>query len=162
MCTRIFYETGTGSFITGRSMDWRDVTMESDLWVFPRGLARNGGVGEGSAAWTSKYGSVIVSIYNLATSDGLNEAGLAGNMLYLVESTYGDPAARGKPLISVGAWLQYMLDNFANVAEAVAAMEGDPLTIITGEARTARPPMCIWRFPMRPATARFSNSSAVS
>ena len=139
MCTRIFYETGTGSFITGRSMDWRDVTMESDLWVFPRGMPRNGGVGEGSATWTSKYGSVIVAIYNLATSDGMNEAGLAGNMLYLVESTFGDPAARAKPLISVGAWLQYMLDNFATVAEAVAAMADDPLTIISGDAPNGAP-----------------------
>ncbi|WP_174801016.1 linear amide C-N hydrolase [Martelella limonii] len=139
MCTRIFYETGTGTYLTGRSMDWQDLTMQSDLWVFPRGFSRNGGVGAGSAEWTSKYGSVIVAIYNLATSDGLNEAGLAGNMLYLVESTYGDPQARDKPLISVGAWLQYMLDNFATVAEAVAAMEGDPLTIVTGDAPNGAP-----------------------
>lgn len=139
MCTRIFYETGTGSFITGRSMDWRDLAMQSDLWVFPRGLSRTGGVGEGSVEWTSKYGSAIVAIYNLATSDGINEAGLGGNMLYLVESTFGDPAARNKPLISVGAWLQYMLDNFATVAEAVEAMEGDPLTIVSGDAPNGAP-----------------------
>jgi len=139
MCTRIFYETGNQTFITGRSMDWRDVEMESDLWVFPRGLKRDGGVGEGSVKWTSRYGSVIVAIYNLATSDGMNEAGLAGNMLYLVESAYGDSDERGKPLISVGAWLQYMLDNFATVSEAVAAMQGDPLTVITGEAPNGAP-----------------------
>lgn len=139
MCTRIFYETGTSTYITGRSMDWRDVTMQSDLWVFPRGLSRDGGVGEGSQTWTSKYGSVIVAIYNLATSDGMNEAGLAGNMLYLVESSYGDPAERNKPLISVGAWLQYMLDNFATVSEAADAMADDPLTVITGEAPNGAP-----------------------
>jgi len=65
--------------------------------VFPRGMARNGGVGPDSIAWTSKYGSVIISVYELATSDGVNEKGLAGNLLYLAEADYGDPATSGKP-----------------------------------------------------------------
>ncbi|TPW27084.1 linear amide C-N hydrolase [Martelella alba] len=139
MCTRIFYETGNATYITGRNMDWSDVHMQTDFWVFPRGLKRDGGLGDGSAEWTSRYGSAIVSIYNLATSDGLNEAGLAGNMLYLAESDFGDPAARGKPLISAGAWLQYMLDNFATVEEAVAAMADDPLTVVSADAPNGKP-----------------------
>ena len=81
-CTRVLYETGTGTYITGRNMDWNDLKMETDFWVFPRGIERNGGVGPNSIAWTSKYGSVIISAYELATSDGINEAGLAGNLLY--------------------------------------------------------------------------------
>ncbi|MFC6979905.1 linear amide C-N hydrolase [Microbulbifer taiwanensis] len=138
-CTRVLYETGTGNYMTGRNMDWSDMKAQMDLWVFPRGMQRNGGVGKGSATWTSKYGSVIISVYDSLTSDGVNEAGLAGNMLYLAESDYGGAKKRGKPLISVGAWLQYMLDNYGSVAEAVAAMGSDPLTVVPAKAPNGAP-----------------------
>ena len=49
-------------------MDWNDLTMEADFWVFPAGMKRDGGVGQGSIAWTSKYGSVGAGVYNAATS----------------------------------------------------------------------------------------------
>jgi penicillin V acylase-like amidase (Ntn superfamily) len=138
-CTRVLYETGTGTYITGRNMDWNDFKMESDFWIFPRGMKRDGGVGPGSITWTSKYGSVIISVYNMATSDGVNEAGMAGNLLYLAEAGFGDPAARGKPTISVGAWLQYLLDNYGTVAEAVGAMRSDPFTVVSANAPNGRP-----------------------
>jgi len=62
-----------------------------------------------------EYGSVIASFYNVATVEGMNSAGLVANTLYLVETDYG-MQDRGKPLMSVGAWTQYALDNFATVA----------------------------------------------
>ena len=62
-------------------------------------MQRDGGLGEGSIKWTSSYGSVISSFYNIATVEGMNEAGLVANTLYLVESDYGDAKASGKPLI---------------------------------------------------------------
>ena len=44
-----------------------------------------------------------------------------------------------KPLLSIAAWAQYVLDNFATVDEAVKALEKEPYTIITdnvpGETR---------------------------
>ncbi|BAQ16218.1 linear amide C-N hydrolase [Methyloceanibacter caenitepidi] len=127
-CTRILYETGSKDFIVGRSMDWADNT-QTNLWAFPKGMERNGGVGEGSFTWTSKYGSVIATIYDVATVDGMNEAGLVGNVLYLAESDYG-PADAGKPKMSVGGWLQYVLDSFATVSEAVDALKADPFTVV--------------------------------
>ena len=138
-CTRVLYETGTGTYIVGRSMDWNDLQMQTDFWIFPRGMERDGGVGKGSITWTSKYGSVIISIYDMATSDGINEAGMVGNLLYLAESDYGDPASRGKPEISVGAWLQYLLDNYGTVAETVEAMKSDPFTVVSANAPNGRP-----------------------
>lgn len=128
-CTRFVYQTATDSFIVGRSMDWME-DPGSDLYSFPRGMARNGGVGEGSIAWTSKYGSVIASLYGVATVEGMNDAGLVANTLYLAESDYGDAKASGKPLISVGAWTQYVLDNYATVAEAVGALSQEPFAIV--------------------------------
>jgi len=129
MCSRILYETGTGTFITGRSMDWNDPSAKTSLRAFPRGLQRDGGIGNNPLKWTSKYGSVVASFYDAGTADGMNEEGLVGNMLYLVESEYGDPAKSSKPTISVGAWVQYVLDNFATVKEAVEAMKDPPFVV---------------------------------
>ena len=131
-CTRFIYETGTNGFIVGRSMDWAE-DPGTDLWSFPRGMQRDGGLGEGSIKWTSSYGSVISSFYNIATVEGMNEAGLVANTLYLVESDYGDAKASGKPLISVGAWTQYVLDNFKTVDEAVGALKKEPFAIVAPE-----------------------------
>ena len=130
MCTRIKYETGTGSYITGRGMDWNDPTAQTDLWVFPKGMERNGGIGKNPIKWTSKYGSVVASFYGAASADGINEKGLVGNVLYLAEADYGDAAKTGKPTLSIGGWVQYILDLYATVAEAVAALKDEPFTIV--------------------------------
>lgn len=128
-CTRILYETGNKGFIVGRTMDWYDDTG-TDLWAFPRGTVRDGGAGPDSIKWTSKYGSVVGDIYDVASADGMNEAGLVANILYLVESDYGDAKASGKPLLSVGGWLQYMIDNYGTVTEAVEALRKEPFAIV--------------------------------
>ncbi len=130
-CSRILYETGTGTYITARSMDWVDPELTSDLWIFPQGIERNGGGSDNELTWTSKYGSVITAFYGTASADGMNEKGLVGNMQYLTEADFGDPAETGKPTISIGAWLQYFLDNFATVEEAVAAMQDPAFTIVS-------------------------------
>ena len=128
-CTRILYETGTKSYMVGRTMDWM-VDPGTDLWAFPKGMARDGGAGQGSIKWTAKRGSVASSFYNLATVDGMNDAGLVANVLYLVEADYGDAAKSKKPKLSIGAWGQYVLDNFSSVAEAVAALQKEPFILV--------------------------------
>lgn len=138
-CSRLLYETGTGSYIVARSMDWNDPTAKTSLWVFPQGMERDGGLGENPLKWTSKYGSVIASFYDAATADGMNEKGLVGNVLYLAESDYGDASKAGKPTISIGAWLQYFLDNYATVDEAVKAMQDAPFTIVAPILPNGRP-----------------------
>ena len=130
MCTRIKYETGTGSYITGRGMDWNDPTAQTDLWVFPKGMERDGGIGKNPIKWTSKYGSVVASFYGAAGTDGMNEKGLVGNVLYLAEADFGEASKTGKPTLSIGGWVQYILDLYPNVAEAVAALKDEPFTIV--------------------------------
>jgi penicillin V acylase-like amidase (Ntn superfamily) len=129
-CTRLVYETGYQSFITGRSMDWMDPAAQTALWVFPRGMKRDGTVGKNPIEWTAKYGSIAVSFYDVGTADGMNEKGLVANLLYLKESEWGDAEKTGKPTLTVGAWAQYFLDNFATVDEAVKAMADAPFAII--------------------------------
>src|SRR5262245_10364121 len=73
-CTRALYIGQDGLVITGRSMDWGE-DMHSNLWVFPRGMDRNGAAGPNSVKWTSKYGSLAVSGYEAGTAGRMNEQG---------------------------------------------------------------------------------------
>ena len=128
-CTRALYVADDGTVLTGRNMDWIE-DMGSNLWAFPAGMKRNGAAGPNSIQWTSLYGSVITSGYDVSTVDGLNDKGLVANMQYLADADYGQPAA-GKPLLTVAAWPQYVLDNYATVAEAVAALSKEPFSILS-------------------------------
>lgn len=128
-CTRVLYVGENNTVITGRSMDWKE-DIHPDIWLFPRGIARDGAAGEKSIKWTSKYGSVAVAGYNAGTADGMNEKGLVANLLYLAESDYGQIDLNSdRPILSISLWLQYVLDNFATVAEAVDALAQEPFQI---------------------------------
>ncbi len=128
-CTRAVYLGADGDVITARSMDWKS-DVASNLWIFPRGMRRSGEGGPNTPTWTSRYGSIITSGYDVATTDGVNEKGLSAQLLWLVESQY--PAYRkDKPALSIALWAQYVLDQYATVAEAVAALEKEPFFIVT-------------------------------
>jgi len=130
-CTRIVYKGPNGTVLTGRSMDF-PLDIPANLWIFPRGMKRNGEVGSNSIEWTSRYGSVIASSWDIAAPDGMNEKGLVANMLWLVQSQY--PAFNkdgNKKGLTIAAWAQYALDNFATVAEAVEAFRKEDFVIVT-------------------------------
>ncbi|CAM5180468.1 linear amide C-N hydrolase [Alishewanella longhuensis] len=130
-CTRAVYKGPEQTIITARSMDWKD-EIPADLWLFPRGITRQGEVGPNSISWTAKYGSIVASAFDIASADGMNEKGLVANLLWLVESRY--PEYDGsQPGLTIAAWVQYMLDNFATVAEAVAAMQSEPFVIVSAD-----------------------------
>jgi len=130
-CTRVVYEGPNGTIITARTMDWKDDIL-SNMWLFPRGMERNGEAGPNSLTWKSKYGSVILSGYDFCTTDGMNEKGLVANLLWLVESEY--PEYDGsKPGLTVAAWTQYVLDNFQTVAEAVDELSKEAFTVVTSD-----------------------------
>ena len=134
-CTRAVYFGEDGLVITGRSMDWSE-EMYTNIWVFPQGMERHGGQQSDSIQWTSKYGSVVASAYEAGTADGMNDAGLVTNLLYLVESEY--PEADDRPSLVISAWAQYMLDNFATVAEAVEDAQQNHYRIVTVSAPTGK------------------------
>jgi penicillin V acylase-like amidase (Ntn superfamily) len=123
-----------GSVLVGRNMDYHRDTG-TNLWSLPRGIERNDGVG-GSLRWTAQYGSVVAGAFDMMSVDGINEAGLSGHILWLTESEYGT-FDKSRPALSMAIWLQYFLDNFATVADAVAWIDetkvqvvplGDPAT----------------------------------
>ncbi|HVZ54290.1 MAG TPA: linear amide C-N hydrolase [Pseudolabrys sp.] len=128
-CSRVLWNDNGIAVVVGRNMDWPQ-DMQTDLWAFPRGIARAGlAPGANGLAWTSKYGSVAASVYGIGTGDGINEKGLIANVLWLTEADYGkrDPS---RPGLALSLWTQYVLDNFATVTEAVDAMQHHPFQIV--------------------------------
>ncbi|MFD1812818.1 linear amide C-N hydrolase [Rhodococcus gannanensis] len=117
MCTRVIWPDAAGAVLVGRNMDYHRDTR-TNLWLLPRGIARTDGVG-GALHWSAEYGSVVAGAFDMMTVDGMNEAGLAGHILWLAESDYGT-RDESRPALSMAIWLQYFLDNHATVADAVA------------------------------------------
>lgn len=122
MCTRIFWNDNPVAKTVGRCMDWA-VSDEPDLWFFPRGTTRQGHGDATSIDWVSRYSSVALSMWRLGTVDGMNEKGLAAHALYLDVDEAVYPAVDDRPSIANAMWVQYLLDNYATVADAVADLE---------------------------------------
>ncbi len=116
-CTRAVYLGPDNMIVTGRTMDWKE-DPQSNIYFFPRGIDRRGGITDNSVKWTSKYGSVVTAGYDIGVCDGMNEKGLVANLLFLAESDYHRPDD-SRPVMGLSIWTQYVLDNFATVDEAV-------------------------------------------
>lgn len=141
-CSRILWNNNQFAVLVSRTMDWPEST-EPMLMVLPRGMKRDGGlaggkriVQENPALWTSRYGSLVTTVYGIGTADGLNEAGLAGHMLYLNATDFG-PRDPGKPAVQAGLWLQYLLDNASDVREALALLEQVQIVMVSAKGHQA-------------------------
>lgn len=149
-CTRILHASEDGRFVVvGRTMDWLE-DIQSNLWVLPRGMERTANVAVNPMSWTSQYGSVGTAGFDAGIVDGLNDQGLVVNLLFLAESDFG-PRDESRPGLSWAEYPQYLLDNYATVAELVESEQARNLQIIP--------------FPLpgtvdRPPTLHFSVSDA--
>lgn len=117
-CSRILWSDNGQAVLSARNMEFYtdDLPM---LIVLPRGLRRHGGDIQHAMSWTAKYASVSVAGLNGAgIDDGLNEKGLAANLLWQQGARYENRDNR--PGISYKIWLQYLLDNYATVQDALA------------------------------------------
>ena len=70
-CTRAVYLGPDNMIVTGRTMDWKE-DPQSNIYFFPRGIDRRGGITDNSVKWTSKYGSVVTAGYDIGVCDGMN------------------------------------------------------------------------------------------
>lgn len=140
MCTRVIWPDANGAVLVGRNMDFHK-DLATNLWTQPRGIRRDDGI-KGELAWTSRYGSVIATAFDLISVDGLNEVGLAGHVLWLAESTYA-AADDSRTQLSQAVWLQYFLDNFASVAEAVAWISETNVQVVQMDDPTGGKPPAI-------------------
>lgn len=126
-CTRAVYLGPDQMVITGRTMDWKE-DLQSNIYVFPRGTQRTGHNKEKTVNWTSKYGSVVATGYDIGTCDGMNEKGLVASLLFLPETVYSLPGDT-RPAMGISIWTQYVLDNFATVREAVDELKKETFRI---------------------------------
>ncbi|MFZ2173856.1 MAG: linear amide C-N hydrolase [Rhodococcus sp. (in: high G+C Gram-positive bacteria)] len=128
MCTRAVW-TGSGhGILVGRNMDWRE-EMDTNLWALPRGSARVGHDRDPDpVTWTSECGSIVATAWDNATTDGINERGLAAHVLWLAEADFGDrdPAL---PALAVSLWPQLFLDLCGTVDDCVALMAERPFQV---------------------------------
>jgi choloylglycine hydrolase len=140
-CSRAVYFGKDGQTVTGRTMDWFVSDMDTNLWLYPRGLERSSNT-KTPFNWKSKYGSVVTTIYEGAAADGMNEKGLVANVLYLPDTKYPVASADDKrPTLAVSGWVQYVLDSYATTAEAVESLRKEefrtvPIATPTGEPGT--------------------------
>ena len=135
-CSRVTWTGPNQQVITGRSMDW-PYGFNSHFHVIPRGEAIEGAGGINSLRFNSRYGAVLVSGSTEpggavdAVFDGMNEKGLAANLLYLAENDFGLATAGAKrPRLSFAAWTLYLLSQYATVKELVVAVQQDRIQIV--------------------------------
>lgn len=120
-CSLVFYNKNQQAMVFARSMDLF-VSDQPKLLVLPAGLNRQGQTKEHPLKWQSKYGSVVVTIFNSdAVSDGMNTEGLAAHLLYLHGTQY-EARQPQKSGLSNLLWAQYMLDNYKTVDAALAGL----------------------------------------
>jgi len=122
-CTSFCMDTPGGP-VFGANLDLF-IPGDGHLFVNQRGIAKQGydasTTGE-TAEWVSRYGSVS---FNLAGREfafgGMNEAGLVISSMELRAGEYPEPDER--PPLGNGTWVQYMLDNCADVQAVIEAGE---------------------------------------
>lgn len=132
MCTSMRLVAQDGSPVVGRTMEFPSL-MDAHLSVIPRGLALASASPEGvGAQWTAAYGMVGIDAFpslmaggNYAYTDGLNEQGMYGGLLYhpgfcAYPNTKGvEPSALLTPVHVIA----YVLTTCATVDEAKSALE---------------------------------------
>lgn len=122
-CTSFLLRSADGGFVYGRTLEF-GLPLQSEMIVVPRnfsmtGTGPDGKVGTG-LTWTTKHGVGGANAFGLPILvDGVNDAGLAGGMLYLPGlALYQEvPASEAKTSIAAHEVLTYVLTSFATVAE---------------------------------------------
>jgi penicillin V acylase-like amidase (Ntn superfamily) len=123
-------------------MDWPEST-DPLIVASPSGRSRDGGklngtdvVGDNPLRWTSRYASLVTTVYGLGGIDGFNEKGLAAHGLYLQSTDFG-PRDASKPGVHGALWVQYLLDQAGSVAEALALMPEIDVVMVSARGHDA-------------------------
>ena len=114
-CTTFCLKRGSNA-VFGKNYDWS--VGDGMVMVNKRGVAKTAALPpqEKPAQWVSKYGSVTFNQYGREfPNGGMNEAGLAIELMWLDQTRY--PDADGRPALGCLEWIQYQLDNFATAGE---------------------------------------------
>lgn len=127
ICLISFYSFACSTFLLskngkhyfGRNYDW--ITGNGMVVVNARGVAKSAFMpSDGKAiSWVSGYGSITFNQYGKEfPHGGMNERGLVVELMWLQETQY--PEADDRAAMNVLQWIQYQLDNCANINEVIA------------------------------------------
>lgn len=115
-CTT-FCVRGPEGLVFGRNYDY--AFGDGMVLVNARGVAKVSVLERNAARWTSKYGSVTFNQYGRDNPmGGVNERGFVVELMELQETKY--PAPDSRPQLGTLEWIQYVLDNYGSVGEALA------------------------------------------
>ncbi len=126
-CTDFQIKSKDGAVVIGRSMEFA-MKVGSQIVVHTRGEEVTSQTLEDKkgASWKSKYGFVSVNAFNVeeATVDGINEAGLAVEFLWLPGTEYQQvPKGKEPKAVAIGDLGNWVLGNFTTVDEVKKAIE---------------------------------------
>jgi len=119
MCTRLFWSDNSVAKVAGRTLDLSFLD-EPRLWWLPAGLPRTSHPQQEGFTWTSRHASLVITEWGDGYLDGMNDQGLAAHALMYTSAEY-EPVD-DRPALATTAWVQFVLDNFATVPEAVAGL----------------------------------------
>jgi choloylglycine hydrolase len=114
-CTT-FCVRGPDGLLFGRNYDY--FFGDAQVLVNPRGVEKVSLLERQPARWTAKHGSVTFNQYGRDNPmGGVNERGFVVELMELQEAKY--PGVDSRPAVGALEWIQYLLDNFASVEEAL-------------------------------------------
>lgn len=128
-CSRVVFDNdSTHVVMVGRTLDWR-TPIPTNLYVYPRGVAKQSMPHGNRLEWVSKYGSVVAVSYDGGVTEGMNDRGLVINGLFCKGSIYKAAAGGSEPVMSLSMFVSYFLDNFSTVDEMKVWLDANPFGI---------------------------------
>jgi len=127
-CTRVIYHGSDSLYIVGRSLDWK-TPIPTNLYVYPRGMAKKGDNKPGAVEWISKYGAVYAVGYDGGITEGMNEVGLSVNGLFCKGAIYTNKNTEGRSPISLSMFVGWLLDMNATTREVIDVLQKHDFTI---------------------------------
>lgn len=131
-CTGIQLQTKDGTFVSGRTLEF-GIFLDTSVIVVPRGYEFVGLTTRGKGKkWQAKYASMgIIVADNEVILDGINEKGLSvGSFYFPGFAQYSVTTPENQSIsMSSSEFTQWMVSQFATVAEVRAAIENNEVAI---------------------------------
>lgn len=121
-CSRIVYEGNNSLIVVGRSLDWK-TPIPTNIYVYPRGMEKQGNRQENSVRWRSRYGAVYAVSYDGGITEGMNEMGLVINGLFCKGTVYSNADTENRPPMSLAVFVAWLLDMNATTDEVVSVLK---------------------------------------
>ena len=122
-CSRVLYLGDDNLFVVGRSLDWK-TPIPTNIYVYPRGMAKQSSNLPGAISWVSQYGAVYAVSYDGGVTEGMNECGLVINGLFCKGTVYDNAETAKLPPMSLAVFVEWLLDmnqTTDEVAEVIRA-----------------------------------------